>query len=263
MVKMNYEKVYYSIINHALRKTLSGQRWKGDGNYYEIHHIVPRCLKGNNSNKNLVLLTAREHFICHWLLFKRYANDTIIRAKMLKAWFMMAVNSKTNKREFISSRWYEKYRKEMALAMHNAQSGIKNSNYGKQWFTNRNTGISKAFITAPDETWVLGRNLFHGETSKIKFKIKVKIKKSYYKKPLIFKSQLNILKSKLHTYNLWNKYHSGNYTGLIDFAKENKITKQQLSRLFRKYISYYKENISIGVHSFKSDKKLICNYFYK
>ena len=37
---MNYEKVYYSIINYALRKTLSGQRWKGDGNYYEIHHII-------------------------------------------------------------------------------------------------------------------------------------------------------------------------------------------------------------------------------
>lgn len=47
---MNYEKIYYAIINKALRKELSGQRWKGDGNYYEKHHIKPRSLEGTDCN---------------------------------------------------------------------------------------------------------------------------------------------------------------------------------------------------------------------
>ena len=258
---MNYEKVYYSIINYALRKEISGQRWKGDGKYYELHHIIPRCLNGIDDKKNLVLLTPREHFICHWLLFKRFKNDVIIRPKMFKAWFMMAVNSKTLNRQIISSRYYEKYRSEISNIMHDAQVGEKNSNFGKRWFTNRNTGISKSFTEAPDETWIMGRNLFHGESSKLKIKKQPK-RYYYYKKPEIYKTQLSKLKTKLIIYKLWNKYHSGNYVGLNKFANENNMTKQNLGRMFKKYISYYKNNISMGIHSFKSNPKLICNYFY-
>ena len=73
---MNYEKLYYAIINKALRKELSGQRWKGDGNYYEKHHIKPRSLNGSDKDNNLVLLTAKEHYLCHWLLVKLYKKDT-------------------------------------------------------------------------------------------------------------------------------------------------------------------------------------------
>ena len=49
------------------------------------------------------------------------------------------------------------------------QGGINNSHFGKHWYTNRNTGECKHFVTAPDESWVEGRNLFHGENVKIKF----------------------------------------------------------------------------------------------
>ena len=35
---MNYEKNYYDYIKYA--KTLN--RCKGDGNYYERHHIIPK-----------------------------------------------------------------------------------------------------------------------------------------------------------------------------------------------------------------------------
>ena len=108
---MNYEKVYYSIINHALRKTLSGQRWKGDGNYYEIHHIVPRCLKGNNSNKNLVLLTAREHFICHLLLTQIFPSY-----QMNLAYCRLALDG----RRKISSRDYERAKKLLSESESNA-----------------------------------------------------------------------------------------------------------------------------------------------
>lgn len=71
---MNYRKIYFEIINKALRKEYSGQRWKGDGNYYEKHHIIPRSLNGKDIKTNLVLLTAREHYLCHWLLVKCFSK---------------------------------------------------------------------------------------------------------------------------------------------------------------------------------------------
>ena len=66
---MNYQKVYEAIIIKA--KSENRQKLKKtDINYvyYENHHILPRCLNGKNIKENLVLLTAREHFICHKLL---------------------------------------------------------------------------------------------------------------------------------------------------------------------------------------------------
>ena len=63
---MNYKKNYYDYIDYV--KTLN--RYKGDGKYYEKHHIKPRSLGGNDSEDNLVLLTAREHYLAHYLLWK-------------------------------------------------------------------------------------------------------------------------------------------------------------------------------------------------
>jgi hypothetical protein len=50
-------------------------RSKANGEYYEKHHIVPRCLGGSNEKQNLVLLTAKEHFLAHRILYKIYPND--------------------------------------------------------------------------------------------------------------------------------------------------------------------------------------------
>lgn len=62
---MNYQKIYDSIIVNA--KSLSRNKKTG---FYEKHHIIPKCLGGSNEETNLVLLTPREHFICHFLLWR-------------------------------------------------------------------------------------------------------------------------------------------------------------------------------------------------
>jgi hypothetical protein len=67
---MNYQRVYNSII----LKAKSEDRKKKCGTYYERHHITPRCLDGNENKENKVLLTAKEHFICHKLLTFIYPN---------------------------------------------------------------------------------------------------------------------------------------------------------------------------------------------
>ena len=63
-----YKTWYLSIIDNARRKT----RKKSRENYFESHHIIPKCLGGKNNKENRVLLTAKEHYIVHCLLVKMY-----------------------------------------------------------------------------------------------------------------------------------------------------------------------------------------------
>lgn len=63
---MNYQKIYDQIISRAQNRVLE------IGVYFEKHHKIPRCMGGDDSPENLVKLTAREHFICHWLLIRIY-----------------------------------------------------------------------------------------------------------------------------------------------------------------------------------------------
>jgi hypothetical protein len=92
---MNYKKIYSSIIN----KAKSENRLKGGGVYYEAHHIIPICLGGKgkasqwNFHANIVLLTAREHFVCHWLLHRIYPENR----SLLYAFDKMCVISPTHK----------------------------------------------------------------------------------------------------------------------------------------------------------------------
>jgi hypothetical protein len=59
-----YTKIYFQIITKAQSET----RFKSKENYFERHHIIPKSFGGSNKKNNLVLLTAKEHFICHLLL---------------------------------------------------------------------------------------------------------------------------------------------------------------------------------------------------
>jgi len=95
-----YTRWYNSIISNAKdRPELNG--------YKEAHHIVPRAFGGDNSKSNLVELTAREHFICHWLLVKMTGG--INRAKMVYALSFMGGKNKFHQRYStkITARVYE------------------------------------------------------------------------------------------------------------------------------------------------------------
>lgn len=58
-------------------------RFKGDGNYYESHHIIPKWMGGSDDDSNLVLLTAREHYLAHYLLFMHYRDKQSSAAFMI------------------------------------------------------------------------------------------------------------------------------------------------------------------------------------
>lgn len=96
---MDCKKIYESIIE----KANSENREKGNGIYYESHHIVPKCLGGSDTKDNKVLLTAKEHFVCHKLLTRIYPDSNGIRF----SFFLMCQSSDNQERYQISSRDYE------------------------------------------------------------------------------------------------------------------------------------------------------------
>lgn len=108
---MNYEKNYYNYMMYA--KSLNRKR--GDGTYYELHHIYPKSIfpELKNDKDNLVLLTAREHFLAHYLLCKIYSEGPS-HFKMLCAFNRMTKNtSKVESNLYMNSRLFEKMKIEL------------------------------------------------------------------------------------------------------------------------------------------------------
>jgi hypothetical protein len=99
---MNYQKIYNDIILKAKSENRKKLKKTDDKYiYYENHHILPKCLGGIYDEKNLVLLTAREHFVCHKLLTYIYPNNR----KIVCAFHYMCFNNKANRK--LSSNDYE------------------------------------------------------------------------------------------------------------------------------------------------------------
>jgi hypothetical protein len=148
-----YSRTYFQIIERNIRAKHNG--------YIERHHIIPRSLGGQDKNDNLVDLTAREHFICHWLLTKMFPVDSDEYKKMCLAFGMMLwARSDSHQRNYaINSKTYERLRQQLSAFMSEFQSGKYNSQYGKMWICNldlqQNKKISKS-ESIPDG-WAKGR----------------------------------------------------------------------------------------------------------
>lgn len=216
---MNYNTLYDALIEKAKHQVLP------PGTYTENHHIVPKCLGGSNSKDNIVTLTARQHYIAHKILVKKYdrltqGKDRTPYFKMLRAFTAMlwawgcpvenkrAINycsklyeqwkkdlsheiSRSNKqrdlnltdeqrseisekiskglREYFEnhsgsfkgkkhgSRTLEKMHQTHVANGH--QQGEKNSQHGKHWWINPETGESHSFHDDEvPEGWVRGRH---------------------------------------------------------------------------------------------------------
>ncbi|MNF70690.1 NUMOD3 motif (2 copies) [compost metagenome] len=100
---MNYKKIYDALVEKAKVRGLDKTEIEG---YFEKHHILPRCQGGTDDQENLVLLTAREHYIAHILLWKIYPSDS----NLFHAAWMMSNRSLQNR----NSRVYAMLREEHA-----------------------------------------------------------------------------------------------------------------------------------------------------
>jgi hypothetical protein len=118
---MDYQRIYNQLIEKAQNRTLEG--------YTEKHHILPKCLGGNNDKENLVELTAREHFLCHMLLCEIYPKEN----KLKHALFLMSIGKQKIKKNHyvIGSRVYERLKIEYSQFLtgkkHSIETCLKKS----------------------------------------------------------------------------------------------------------------------------------------
>lgn len=64
---MDYVGFYQRLIDRARGRVLTG--------YRERHHVMPRCMGGDDEAENLVDLTPEEHFVAHQLLVKMHPGE--------------------------------------------------------------------------------------------------------------------------------------------------------------------------------------------
>ncbi len=131
---MDYKRIHDNIIERGKTRIVEG--------YTEKHHIVPKCLGGDNAKSNLVKLSAREHFIIHKLLCFIYPNNVSLK----RAYWLMAnrVESSLQNRKYkISSREYNYIRKEFSKINSETKKGntytlgYKHTNEAKKKMTDK------------------------------------------------------------------------------------------------------------------------------
>lgn len=112
-----YTKLYYSIINRAKTRCLEG--------YKEKHHIIPKSLGGSNDKDNLVNLTAREHFLCHYLLTKMTTGQH--KSKMVHAANMMLQISNDYQSRYtqVNSKIFEQIKKEYSVIRRGVPASVE------------------------------------------------------------------------------------------------------------------------------------------
>jgi hypothetical protein len=138
-----YTIFYNSIILAARNRNITTKKEaKRMLGYVERHHIIPKSLGGDNSAANLVYLTGREHFICHWLLSKMTTGSS--RELMLFALNMMRCNGEGQHRynNTITSKVYERIKSEIAVIRRRKQLGTTQSKESN--VKRRNTQLGKA-----------------------------------------------------------------------------------------------------------------------
>ena len=114
---MNYKKIYFAIIKNRRKNPLPLDT------YCEEHHIVPRSFGGGNNKANLVCLTAREHFVVHFLLYKMYKHRSQVlfpnsqieaeRYRKMSYAFNMMISVKSKQFSYINSRIFAQIKQEI------------------------------------------------------------------------------------------------------------------------------------------------------
>ena len=221
---MDYRKIYNQIIDKRRIEDYNG--------YTETHHIIPRSLGGTDDSVNLVKLSAREHYICHYLLMKIYKPGTASGNKMLKAFIMMIYCKSNNQCRYVSSRTYELLKHQFSKIQSELQSGEKNSQHGSMWISNidlcETKKIKKTDII-PDG-WIKKRiiNFDEHTTSKNSNVNSKKLLKKIEKE----KKQNQRINQHIEWYNLYNK------VGFDEFVKITgyKYSKPNLVTAFSKLV---------------------------
>jgi hypothetical protein len=133
-----YSGWYFAIIKRA-RAT---PRSKKEG-YFENHHIHPECFGGKKTKDNMVLLTAREHIVCHRLLIRMFEPKSMQWTSMVFAFKRMidcGSKHQGERQSVVKTRHLEERRRLHGLAMSIRMTGRKMPEHVKKIISDSNTG---------------------------------------------------------------------------------------------------------------------------
>ena len=266
---MNYKKHYDALIDRSKIRIL------GENEYNENHHIIPRCLGGNDNSENLVKLSPEEHYVAHQLLVKMYPDHKGL------IWAALQMTGLPNGKRSNNKLYGWLRRKNQKVAKQ--RKGNKNGSYGRYWYHNPST--LDTIKCLPEEVPVgynKGRRLKINTLCKkcnadTQTTYKVYCEKHQPNKPGTKKDRVDIWKCKncqkeysrkrceigehslycskkckkdflwkdkkekikKETVIQYTKFVDGNYTSLRDFCRKNALNPMTISKRFRMYIKEY------------------------
>ena len=168
---MNYKRIYNELITNRQNNPLPKET------YTEKHHIIPKSHGGSNDKDNLVALSAREHFIAHWLLWRIHRDKS-----MSNAFYSFKMDRYGNR--YINSYGFEEARKAKSAIMSNTQlgehnhmygrTGDKHHMYGKKWSEDSKEALSIKASNRSSETLIRMRESQLGKKASKETKDKLK-----------------------------------------------------------------------------------------
>lgn len=164
---MNYIKIYETIINNAENQNRKKTK---NGIIYEKHHIIPKSVGGKNNSGNLVLLTPKEHYLCHRLLVEIYKSTPFYYKMYYAMWCLINGNGK-NSRYSPNARVYENFKTEFInicriegkkrgipinalIAAHKSRLGSKHSDEAKEKMRLAKLGKPAPHNKKPKPNWL-------------------------------------------------------------------------------------------------------------
>ncbi len=151
---MNYQEIYDRLMSRAKSRAIHG--------YTEIHHVIPKCLGGDDSDINLVKLTPEEHYVAHQLLVKMHPTHHGLKYAAIR---MTSGNRRSNKlygwlrKSYAESKRGRKNSPEHIAKVATAHRGMKRSDETKRRIAESKRGkprpesVRNAVGKASKERW--------------------------------------------------------------------------------------------------------------
>lgn len=162
---MDYEKIYKDLCERNKDRLLT----KEVG--YEVHHIKPRCLGGEDIDSNLVKLTYKEHLLAHKLLVRIHPDNY----KLMSALFLMTGNMKKESSDYTNLRKEWSTIKTKEAVSYTRDLGVGTTMFGNKKFRLPKTNIDDVLIinTAKDIIAYYGKNVTNTRLKNYIFNIKM------------------------------------------------------------------------------------------
>jgi len=247
-INNKYRKLYFNIIDSYKNRDLSGE-------YTESHHIIPKCMGGKNNKDNIVVLTAKAHYVCHHLLTKFTTGSNYYKMLFAFNCFLFGFGNSNKQREstfkFTSSAYnYAKTKLSEYMKTNSAFKKECGNFGGTYWMKNKTKeeiqAINNKKARHGKDNGFYGKT--HTEENKKKA-VNTRIEKygTYHPNPgIVSKEKLEQFSERMKKNNPMSKSIIVNgieYISISDAARKLDLPYRKLYRLYSKHGS----NLTIEV----------------